>query len=51
MGAAEQMGIIAKDYTGLVKALLNAGLADFASIKWIRQPSRINGVWRAEVEL
>lgn len=45
------MNIIAKNYTGLVKALLSAGLQDFASIKWVRQPVRVNGMWRAEVEL
>lgn len=45
------MTIIAKDYTGLVKALINAGCTDLASIVWIKQPVRINGTWHAEVVL
>lgn len=45
------MNIIAKDYTGLIKALLSAGLNDFGSIQWLRTPVRINGTWHAKVKL
>lgn len=45
------MNINAKDFTGLVKVILNLGCDDFASVVWVRQPVRINGVWHAEVML
>lgn len=45
------MNIIAKDLTGLIKAILCLGFDDFASVVWVRQPARINGMWHAEVAL
>lgn len=45
------MNINAKDFTGLVKAILGIGHDDFASVVWVRQPVRLNGMWRAEVVL
>jgi len=45
------MNIISKDFTGLVKALLNMGCTDFAAVTWIAQPIRKNGRWRAKVAL
>lgn len=45
------MNIIAKDFTGLIKAILGLGCDDFASVVWVRQPVRINGMWRATVAL
>jgi hypothetical protein len=43
------MNIIASSYTGLVKALLNAGVTDLSLINWVRQPHRVNGTWHAEI--
>lgn len=45
------MNIIAKDFTGLIKAILGLGCDDFASVVWVRQPVRVNGIWHAKVAL
>jgi hypothetical protein len=44
------MDINAKDFAGLVKELLCIGCRDLASVVWIQQPVRINGVWHCEVK-
>lgn len=45
------MTIIAKDYTQFIKALINAGVTDLALVNWIKQPMRVDGMWRAKIAL
>lgn len=45
------MNIIEKDFTGLIKEILGLGCDDFASVVWVRQPVRVNGMWHAKVAL
>lgn len=45
------MNIIAKNFTGVLKALVAVGCQDFSKVVWLRQPARINGMWRAKVAL
>lgn len=45
------MTIIAPTYTQFCKALVAAGVLDLSLVQWIKQPMRINGMWRAEIKL
>lgn len=43
------MSIVAGSFEGIAEALRNRGFLLMVNVKWIRQPSRVNGRWRCEV--
>lgn len=43
--------IISSQMTGIFKRLHSLGMADAQSVKFIRQPVRINGIWRCTVAI
>ncbi|WP_248769103.1 hypothetical protein [Pseudomonas sp. MWU12-2345] len=43
------MSIIAGSLEEIVQALQLQGFLFLVDVKWIRQPSRVNGRWRCEV--
>jgi hypothetical protein len=44
-----KLEIISSQMTGIFQALTNRGLVMAGEVKWIRQPARVNGMWRASV--
>lgn len=43
--------IISSQMTGIFKRLQSLGMVDAQSIKFIRQPVRIKGIWRCTVRV
>lgn len=43
--------IVSSQMTGIFKALQNAGQLELSKIRWVRQPMRVKGMWRAEIAL
>uniref|UniRef100_A0AAU6W3X0 Uncharacterized protein n=4 Tax=unclassified bacterial viruses TaxID=12333 RepID=A0AAU6W3X0_9VIRU len=43
--------IISSQMTGIFKRLHSLGMVDAQSVKFIRQPVRIKGIWQCEVML
>ena len=41
--------IISSQMTGIFKRLHSLGMVDAQSVKFMRQPVRIKGIWRCEV--
>lgn len=44
-----KLTIISSQMTGVFKALSGAGLLDLAAVRWVRQPVKIDGMWRCIV--
>jgi hypothetical protein len=43
------MTIIAGTFNGIIQALQLRGFLYLVDVKWISQPSRVNGCWSCEV--
>jgi hypothetical protein len=43
------MTIIAGTFSGIIQTLRDQGFLYLADVKWISQPSRVNGRWSCEV--
>ena len=43
------MSIVSGSLEGIVQALQLQGVLFLVDVKWIRQPTRVNGRWRCEV--
>lgn len=44
-----KLTIVSSQMTGIFKALQNAGLIELSTIRWVRHPMRVKGMWHAEV--
>ena len=44
-----KLDLISSQMTGIYQALTNLDLVLTSQVRWIRQPARINGMWRASI--